>query len=331
MASISLNAAFEEILGRYAGSIFQDSYFGVQARGFAMPGNPQTIRQQLRRGDFRQLTAGWRNLTPAEQSSWLMAAGTAPAALRLYIGSNINRILIGLDITPEFIPEAAPPGINLSISVLTNSRFLVSAAAPPTIVPPGCRLLLYATTDKPAQKIFTNPSEYSPIIFFNQGTDFSSQINVIDAWHDLYGQMRIGRRICIKSVVINESNGGRSEEFINCQSTAADIDFIIVSVTDSVTPPAYEFELQKSADTYTWSLYVYQTAFVPVSDPLPSDFPKSKYVGDFIFTTLTTVVDYTDGTLDPPPGTGYHCGWVAQIINTTTGEAKVAPMYDFHS
>lgn len=216
MARIQFYSEVEEILGRLAGSVFQDSYGGYQVRGLNTPRNPQTQLQQLRRGNFRFLAAGWRNLTTIEKQTWIDAAGTVPEALRLYIGNNINLILVGIPIISSYIPGITPGTFPLQIDSLDPTAFIIEAADEPTIVPDGQRLLLYATTDKFPTRLFNNPSEYQPIKFFLPGEDLATPTDVITAWTSKYGVLRLNRRICIKSVLIDESNGNRGEESIVC-------------------------------------------------------------------------------------------------------------------
>lgn len=219
MARIQFAAMVEEILGKLAGSIFQDSYLGLQIRGWTKPRNPQTQLSQLRRGDFRFLSSSWRYLTSSQRETWIDAAGTIPEAFRKFIGNNINLILIEETITNNYIPGIVPDGLPLAIRLVNNSRFLVQADTIITTVPDGCKLLLFATTDKFPTQIFTNPSQYEPIAVFDEGTSFSTAVNVISSWHAHYGQMRDNRRVCIKTAVIDMINGNRSEEFFSCSNT----------------------------------------------------------------------------------------------------------------
>lgn len=219
MARIQFTSGVEEYIGKLAGSIFQDSYMGMQVRGWYKARNPQTQLQQLRRGNFRFLTAGWRNLTSTEKGTFIAATGTIPEALRLYIGANINLLLIGLSIISSYTESAAPDAIDLLIVDLTTSSLDVQATGSVTVVPAGCTLLIYATAAKPQNKIFTNPSQYQPITTLDEGSDVSVVTSIYAAWVAHYGVMPDNIRICIKAAVISKLNGMRSAEFINCLIT----------------------------------------------------------------------------------------------------------------
>ena len=216
MARIAFSSEAEEILGKVSGSVFQDSYGGFQVRGIGKPRNPQTQLQQLRRGDFRYLVAGWRNLTSTEQGTWITAAGTVPEALRLYTGSNINLNLISLSIISSYTSATLPVNFPIEITELTSLTFFIQAAGSPTAVPANQRLLIYATTDKLPTLIFNNPANYQPIIYFEAGTSLSSPTDIYSAWVSHYGVMRDIRRICVKAVLISKLNGDRGGEEIFC-------------------------------------------------------------------------------------------------------------------
>lgn len=216
MARIEFTSLAEELTGKYAGSVFQDSYFGAQVRGWGKPRNPQTNLSQLRRGDFRFLVSSWRTLTTIEQNTWIAAAGSIPEGFRLFVGSNINLILIGEPLTSNFTTVSSPEEIDVSIIDLQQTSFVVQATGPTAIVPENCKLLLYATPAKQPQKMFDNPSSYQPFIYFDEGTDLSVPVDVIGNWIDKYGVLKNDMRVCIKSVVISKINGSRSNDFINC-------------------------------------------------------------------------------------------------------------------
>jgi hypothetical protein len=219
MARVAFSSEAEEILGKLAGSVFQDSYIGMQVRGLPRPKNPQTQLQQLRRGNFRLLSSSWRFLTTTEQNTWIFSAGTVPEALRLFIGNNINLILVGIPIINSYTAATTPVNFPVVITELTATTFLFSASGSPTAVPANTRLLIYATSDKQPTLIFDNPSQYTPITLYNAGTDLSSPTDLFTAWTAHYGLMRNIRRICIKAVLISTLNGDRSGDEIACATS----------------------------------------------------------------------------------------------------------------
>lgn len=216
MSRIQFSAPIEEIVGTLAGSVFQDSYMGVQIRTRVSPRNPQSYFQQLRRGEFGYLSSGWRNLTAPQQQTWIDEAGSVNMGFRLYIGCNINLTLVEIDPVSSFIPSATPDSLPLEIQQYESSTIQVSAVTSSAVVPVNHKLLLFATYEKGATKIFTNPSQYGPIGSFPAGTDFSVPVDVTALWVSRYGIIRDGFQICIKSVLVNTTNGLRGADYVFC-------------------------------------------------------------------------------------------------------------------
>lgn len=219
MARVAFSSEAEEILGKLAGSVFQDSYIGMQVRGLPRPKNPQTQLQQLRRGNFRLLASSWRFLTLTQQNTWSSYAGSIPEGLRLFIGNNINLILVGMTIINSYSASSLPVNFPIAIVELTITTFTFQASGTPTVVPANQRLLVYATSDKQPTLLFNNPSNYTPITFFNAGTDLSSPMDLFAAWTAHYGVMRNIRRVCIKTVLISTLNGDRGGEEFACATS----------------------------------------------------------------------------------------------------------------
>lgn len=216
MARIAFTSTAAEIVGKLAGSVFQYSYGGFQVHSKVSPSNPGTSYQQLRRGDFGFLSSSWRSLTSVQKNSFIIAAGSTPAALRLFIESNINLILINEPQIDTFLPGTVPGAMPITVTQATATNFDLQAQASPTIVPPGEKLLVQSTDTRFVTGIFTNPSMYSPISIFDEGTNMAVITNQIAAWNDRYGLLMAGLRICIKSALINKINGTRGAETINC-------------------------------------------------------------------------------------------------------------------
>ena len=216
MARISFTSLAAELVGKLAGSVFQYSYGGFQVHGRVVPANPQTNRQQLRRGWFGWFAGNWRNLTAVEQATFTAVTNTVPEALRLFVGSNINLYLIGEPTVTSYTPSATPPPMQLVIDAFSAGTLDVIATGSPTTVPAGYSLLLFATAEKVLPRVFVNPSEFSPISVFTAGTDLSAATDVLADWQALYGVLDGSGRVCINSVLIDTSNGSRSLDNISC-------------------------------------------------------------------------------------------------------------------
>jgi hypothetical protein len=217
MARISFTSEIAELVGKLAGSVFQYSYGGFQVHTRVVPSNPQTDRQQLRRGWLGWIAANWRNLTPTEQGTFIAAAGTIPEAFRLYVGSNINLYLIDEPTVTTYVTSPDPGNMPIDIDTLSPGNFDIIAAGPISTVPADTKLLVFATAEKVLPKRFTSPSEYSPIVYFDEGTDLSSAVSILTEWENLYGVLSGTNRICINAVLIDKTNGHRGADNIICK------------------------------------------------------------------------------------------------------------------
>lgn len=216
MARVSFSAMVYEIVGKLGGSVFQYSYGGYQVHVRNSPRNPQTQYQQLRRGDFGFLAASWRNLSIIQRQTFIDAAVSTSAAFNLFITTNVNLILIGMPIVDTYTPTTVPIVMPVEVVDLSPGTFQVAASSGTTVVPAGSSLLIYSTGLKSPTKIFTNPSEYSPIKVLPAGSDISAPTSILPEYISRYGQITADLRLCIKSVLIDTINGSRGAESISC-------------------------------------------------------------------------------------------------------------------
>ena len=237
MARINFSALVESIVGKLAGSVFQDSYQGYQIRTRVSPRNLQSTYQQLRRGEFAFLQQSWRNLSDYDRQTWIDNAPDGLQGINFYLSCNINLTLINQAVAPAYEPAAVPAIFELQINNLGDGIFTISAAGGLSVVPDNTYLLLQATYEKLPTKIFTNPSQFSPIISFPPGTDLSTPVDISADWISRYGQFTTGKRICLKSNLVNQVNGLRSGDFIVCavESTIITDMFYLASISQSGT------------------------------------------------------------------------------------------------
>lgn len=238
MARISFTSEIAELVGLLAGSVFQYSYGGFQVHTRVTPNNPQTERQQLRRGWFGWFAASWRNLTPTQQLTFITEAGSIPAGFRLFLSSNINCYLIDEPTVTDYVATTPPGSMTIEINDYQTSLLEIVATGGTTTVPTGQKLLIFATFEKMLPKRFTNPSEFSPIVYFDEGTDLSVIQDITADWEALYGVLTGNKRICINAVLIEKSNGNRGADNIVCMPPITTETFRVVdsngdSITDS--------------------------------------------------------------------------------------------------
>jgi hypothetical protein len=235
MARVSFSALIEEIVGKLAGSVFQDSYQGFQIRTRVTPRNPQTNYQQVRRGEFGFITQTWRTMSQAERDTFISAAPYPSAGFNLFVASNVNLSLIGLPMITTYTPSSVPADMPLQLDLYDGVNFNVSASGAVTTVPAGYSLILFATAEKSPTKIFTNPSQFSPISTFAAGVDLSSPVNQAAEWIARYGQFTNDKRICIKSALIDNSNGNRTDAAVSCanQTDMLPYDLYLANISQS--------------------------------------------------------------------------------------------------
>lgn len=211
MARVSFSSLIAEIVGKLAGSVFQDSYGGFQIRSRVSPRNPQTYFQQLRRGEFGYITQLWRSLSQPQRDTWIAAAPSIGAAFNFFVQSNVNLSLINIAPSPVFISDPAPGNMPIEISSLTTTEFKIFASGFITTVPMDTVLLIFSTSTKEPSKIFTNPSQYSPIKMLPAGSDISSPMDVLSDWESRFGVITAGQRLCVKSALVSTINGSRTD------------------------------------------------------------------------------------------------------------------------
>ncbi len=188
----------------------------MQIRTRVSPRNPQTSYQQLRRGEFGYIASLWRTLTSIQRNTFIVAAGSSPEALRLFIQANVNLSLIEEALISSYTATGTPAAFPLNSDALGAGVLEVSAASALLVVPTDYSLLIQATFEKGVTKLFTNPSQFSPIVTFPTGTDLTGSIDIGSDWEALYGVMSNDKRMCIKSCLINTTNGDRGPESIQC-------------------------------------------------------------------------------------------------------------------
>ena len=137
--------------------------------------------------------------------------------MRLYIGNNINLTLVNEDPITDYVPDTLPPEMPVEISEFVSPDLYIVASDALTTVPAGHKLLIQATYEKQPPKNFINPSNYSPTVVFNSGYDLSISTSISRIGLAGYGQFTTGKRICIKSCLINTANGAGARNTLHAQ------------------------------------------------------------------------------------------------------------------
>lgn len=229
MSRILYNSTIQEFVGKLAGSVFQDSYFGAQIRTRVSPRNPSTPQQQLRRGEFSFITRQWRNMSSAQRASFVSNYKPLLTPQLLYIESSINRSLVNLPLVSSFT-NASPSDVVVPLVLsLAPPVMTVHTTTPNVILPYGYLGLVYATAEHAPAHLFTNPANYQPILIVPSGTNISNPINLAPAWVAHYGQFTSNKRICIKGILINTTSGLRGSAAFACATEPPPETFYILN------------------------------------------------------------------------------------------------------
>lgn len=223
MANPSTSALLDSLVSKLAGSRFEDYGFGAPFRPIVKPNAFLSDYESLRQGRYSDLRTAWSTLSASDLLSFITQAGTLPGARSLFYSTYINLSLIRVPVVNTFLPFAAPLSFDLVIEGITTASLVISASGATGIVPANQKLLVYATSDRLPNQIFTNPDAYTPILAFDEGDDLSLPYDLIDAYNFWFGRVRPDRQICIKSVLIDKRNGQRGPESLTCSPTTDDI------------------------------------------------------------------------------------------------------------
>ena len=158
----------------------------------------------------------WENLSSTDLATFVSVAGSVPMALRLFLTSNINLILIGESMITSYTPSGAPATFPVDITTLSTSSFQIMASGMSTTVPAGYSLLLLATSCQRDTRIFSQVRDFNPIITLPTGTDLSTPFEIVSDWKAYFGELTEDKKICIKAVLIDTSNGSRGAASIDC-------------------------------------------------------------------------------------------------------------------
>lgn len=219
MAKVVFSALIEEIIGKLAGSVFQDSYQGFQIRTRVTPRNPRSYYQQLRRGEFGYITSLWRTLTSAERQTWLSLAGSPGPAFNAFVHTNVNLSLLNIAPVKEW--QSHSPGTAPIPTVIqsTPSAFLVSATDPGYTLSADTSLIVHATYQREPQQVFNNKSMFSPIATFPSPFSPGTPFDILPQWKDRFGDFLPNKRQCIYFSVVSQINGSRNDSIIACSES----------------------------------------------------------------------------------------------------------------
>lgn len=194
MALVKYGAVVTEASGSIDGVTYSRNSFGAYARARGVPVNPNTPAQTAARTLLTSLSQAWRELSSAQRNGWNVAAASVtrqnalgesynPTGQQLYVGTNINRQLIGeaiIDSAPT--PDAAPElvGAALFATGTEPAQFRLTFD---DVIGTG-HWLVYATPCVSAGINFYRSSLYRLIGSFDQ--DAVSPLDLLSEYLDVF-------------------------------------------------------------------------------------------------------------------------------------------------
>lgn len=215
------SAVVGAISGKSGGTVFSRNKSGAYIKGFVVPTNPNTIKQQDVRSSFANLVGTWKGLTKAEQQAWIDIAPQYPYQNRvgdtkiytgqqLYIKLNQNLDVVGATLlTTPLVPEAfSNTRVTATTFTLTAGDLTTATVTLQAIGLATESIIVMATVNvggginNPAQSMFKLVEVF---------TDASAGVSLdIDASYEaLYGDPGLGATVFVRAWMINENTGQR--------------------------------------------------------------------------------------------------------------------------
>lgn len=221
MALFKGSAIVGAVSGKSGGTVFSRNKGGAYLKGYVMPINPNTAKQQAVRTSFANLVSSWKNLTPAQQQLWTDMAPQYPYQNRvgdqsvytgeiLYIKLNQNLDVVGAStLSAPLVPQtfsavkASTLTMDLTAGVLTEGTFGLDA------VPAANEAVVVTITTSMSGGI-TKPakSAFKQVIVI-PGASAIDDIDITAAYIALYGSPELGTKIFARAEMVNENTGQR--------------------------------------------------------------------------------------------------------------------------
>lgn len=208
MARILFSGLITSISGKINGSVIQVNHNETaQLRTKVVPRNPQTLTQQVVRGSFGTNSALWRSLTSTQQQDWRDAVTTGATGNALFTASNVNASLIESTPITDWTPGPNPDAMEIAIENKTTMSVSFTCQGAVQTVPADCRLLISAAHQQPGSRFFFPPSAYTPVIWYEEGTNMAASVFITPELVTKIGTLVPGNSFSLRSTVINKING----------------------------------------------------------------------------------------------------------------------------
>lgn len=195
--------------------------YGAYLRAHVIPVNPATTAQTAWRALMANISQTWRSLTAAQRADWNAYGGALPPRIDAlgspytlngqtsFMSANtaikLYDPLAALITTPALITLPA----NLTSVTITTAAAIAAFSVAYTATPlaAATKLVVYATPQQGAGVQYVKPSLLAKI--FVSAAAAASPANVLAAYNAKFGTLVAGKKIRVRTIVIN-SSGGRS-------------------------------------------------------------------------------------------------------------------------
>ena len=197
--------------GSLAGQTSSRNRYGQYRRTRAQPVNPGTITQENARAFLAQVSASWKQLTNTQRNGWEECAREYPiidslgqstvlTGSAMFVRANTARLRASLPIIPDNV-AATPWSSPFFSATMTNGAsptFIITAAA----VPPGGQMLTFDAGPQVSAGV-NYWSDFRRIGLIPGGTG-PITLTLIPAYTNKFGPLQSGRKIFLRSRVLNE-------------------------------------------------------------------------------------------------------------------------------
>jgi hypothetical protein len=222
-ALIKFGGGVAAISGTIGGTTFARNKGGAYARNWVSPVNPNTTKQQDRRGLFASLVSDWKALTKAQQAQWESASPNYPyvnrlgetsyysgQALFMKLNSNLNAVNsanLVIPVIPVTFSTIAVGTLlmQLTASVLTTGTLTISA------VGTASESLAVEITGpvsggitKPAKGLFRQ-------VYVSNDASSGTTLTFTSEYIALFGSPAVGANIFVRIYMVNETSGQRRD------------------------------------------------------------------------------------------------------------------------
>lgn len=218
MAKVVLSALLDELTGKVAGSVFQNTVGGLQLRTKVNPRNPRSLYQQMRRSDWSFAALSWLTLNSIELQSWNDNAPAGSSGSAFFLQTNAYIQSAGQPLLRTYLPFTPFPSIQANFETLDPANVITQPLSAGDELAAGQFANVFATGTLSTGISFIAPSEYRYITSIARGTSITNPVDISAPYIARYGGVGVSGIVGLKFYIIDSLSGvasavqfGRSE------------------------------------------------------------------------------------------------------------------------